>query len=278
MKKLYTLLSVVAMTVTAANAQTNLLTNPGFETWADGAPQQYSPYTGPTGSPSINNFLTQETTIVHGGTSSAKQQSQSATQYLEYDDLIPVDPSHTYTINYWYLDNDDYASTRLWSSWLDANFVAFSANDVPNLQANVQLTAYSTNGPDWVNKVLTVTPPAGAAYLRFQVRTYKQSNTNVGGYIYYDDFSFVDNNTAGVDNNDIAGLKMFPNPLTGNVLNITSNTNGVKEIAIYDVIGKQVFAGKTANNTVTVNNLTAGVYIVNITEEGKTATRKLVVK
>lgn len=77
---------------------------------------------------------------------------------------------------------------------------------------------------------------------------------------------------------NIAGLKMFPNPLTGNVLNITSDANGVKTVAIYDVLGKQVVNTVTANGTVNVSGLNAGIYIVKITEEGKTATRKLVVK
>lgn len=84
--------------------------------------------------------------------------------------------------------------------------------------------------------------------------------------------------TAGVTENNIAGLKMFPNPLTGNVLNITSDANASKAVAIYDVLGKQVVNTITANGTVNVSGLTAGIYIVKITEEGKTATRKLVVK
>lgn len=83
--------------------------------------------------------------------------------------------------------------------------------------------------------------------------------------------------TAGVAQNEINGLKVFPNPLNGNVLNITSTANGIKAVAIYDVLGKQVFAGNTVNNTVNVN-LTTGIYIVKITEGGKTATRKLAVK
>ncbi|QYJ69309.1 T9SS type A sorting domain-containing protein [Flavobacterium litorale] len=76
----------------------------------------------------------------------------------------------------------------------------------------------------------------------------------------------------------IAGLTMYPNPLSGNILNITSATNATKAVAIYDVLGKQVINTTVANQTVNVANLTTGVYIVKITEEGKTATRKLVVK
>lgn len=83
--------------------------------------------------------------------------------------------------------------------------------------------------------------------------------------------------TASVAQNEIDGLRMFPNPMNGNVLNITSNSNNVKAVAIYDVLGKQVFAGNTVNSAVNVN-LTAGVYIVKITEGAQSATRKLVVK
>ena len=84
--------------------------------------------------------------------------------------------------------------------------------------------------------------------------------------------------TAGLSNNQIAGLKIYPNPLNGSTLNITSANNGVKAVAIYDVLGKQVISTTTANGIVNAAGLNAGVYIVKVTEEGKTATRKLVVQ
>ncbi|AXG73456.1 T9SS C-terminal target domain-containing protein [Flavobacterium arcticum] len=86
------------------------------------------------------------------------------------------------------------------------------------------------------------------------------------------------NATASVQQNSISTLKMFPNPLSGSILNITSNANATKVVAIYDVLGKQVVNTVTKNGTINVSGLTSGVYIVKITEEGKTATRKLVVK
>ncbi|OYQ37869.1 hypothetical protein CHU92_07365 [Flavobacterium cyanobacteriorum] len=76
----------------------------------------------------------------------------------------------------------------------------------------------------------------------------------------------------------ISGLKMYPNPLIGNVLTITSDSGADKTIAVYDVLGKQVLNTKVVDGTVNVASLTSGVYIVKITEEGKTATRKLVVR
>jgi len=83
---------------------------------------------------------------------------------------------------------------------------------------------------------------------------------------------------ASVNQNEISGLKMFPNPVSGNVLNIASDANASKAVVIYDVLGKQVINTVTTNGTVNVSAITAGVYIVTITEEGKTATRKLVVR
>lgn len=78
--------------------------------------------------------------------------------------------------------------------------------------------------------------------------------------------------------NAIDGLKMYPNPVSGNNLYFESNANTAKQVQVYDVLGKQVINTTVNNNSLNVANLNAGVYIVKITEEGKTATRKLVVK
>ncbi len=83
--------------------------------------------------------------------------------------------------------------------------------------------------------------------------------------------------SLGVKENNIAGLKVYPNPVTNGKLFITTDANVEKTVAIYDVLGKQV-VNTTATEFVNVSNLKGGVYIVKISEEGKTATRKLVIK
>lgn len=82
----------------------------------------------------------------------------------------------------------------------------------------------------------------------------------------------------GLKQNTIAGLNMYPNPVSNGTLYITSNSNNAKSVAVYDVLGKQVLNSKTSNNTINVSNLTRGAYIVKITEDGKTDTRKLIVQ
>lgn len=77
--------------------------------------------------------------------------------------------------------------------------------------------------------------------------------------------------------NAIDGLKVYPNPVTNGTFYINTTADQTKDVVVYDVLGKEVVKTKTTN-AVNVSNLKSGVYIVKITEEGKTATRKLVIK
>ncbi len=75
----------------------------------------------------------------------------------------------------------------------------------------------------------------------------------------------------------IDGLKMYPNP-TKNNLFIETALNSDINVSIVNMLGKEVVNTKVVNNTVNVSNLTSGVYIVKITEEGKTSTKKLIIE
>ncbi len=77
---------------------------------------------------------------------------------------------------------------------------------------------------------------------------------------------------------NINGLKVYPNPVTDGNLYITSNSSSAKTVAVYDILGKQVLNSKTSNNAVNVSSLKGGAYIVRITEDGNTDTRKLIIQ
>ena len=79
-------------------------------------------------------------------------------------------------------------------------------------------------------------------------------------------------------NNAIAGLRIYPNPVSNGTLYIETAANAEKIVTVFDVLGKQVLNTTTSDNAINVASLHTGVYIVNITEEGKTASRKLVIK
>lgn len=92
------------------------------------------------------------------------------------------------------------------------------------------------------------------------------------------EWAYVTTAALGIKQNDIAGLKMYPNPVSNGTLFIETSANAEKSVAIFDVLGKQVLNTKTTESSINVAALHTGVYIVNITEEGKTASRKLVIK
>ncbi len=84
--------------------------------------------------------------------------------------------------------------------------------------------------------------------------------------------------TLSTQTNEIAGLKVYPNPVSNGVLHVESNLNTERTISLYNVLGKEVIKTTTSNTTINIATLNSGVYIVKITENGKTATKKLVVK
>ena len=77
---------------------------------------------------------------------------------------------------------------------------------------------------------------------------------------------------------ELQGFKMYPNPAYGNEVYITTETNGVKSIKIFDVFGEVVLTDRISTNTLNVSRLVPGVYVLQVTEKERTMTRKLVIK
>ena len=76
----------------------------------------------------------------------------------------------------------------------------------------------------------------------------------------------------------IEGLNLYPNPVSNGKVYITSKNDLDKEIIIFDVLGKKVLQTSMSSKELNISNLTPGVYIIKITEDEFTATRKLIVK
>lgn len=77
---------------------------------------------------------------------------------------------------------------------------------------------------------------------------------------------------------ELQGFKMYPNPAYGDEVYITTASNGTKQIKVYDVFGEVVLTDRITTNTLDISRLVPGVYVLQVTEEKKTMTRKLVVK
>ena len=77
---------------------------------------------------------------------------------------------------------------------------------------------------------------------------------------------------------EISGFKLYPNPAFNDVVYITTEKNARKEVTVYDVFGEIVITERILNTSLNISRLVPGVYVLQVTEESKTITRKLVVK
>ncbi len=84
--------------------------------------------------------------------------------------------------------------------------------------------------------------------------------------------------TLRIERNAINGFSLYPNPVTDGVLTINTLNNADKKIQIFDILGKQVLSTNLKGRELNVSKLNSGIYILKILEEGKMATRKLVIK
>jgi hypothetical protein len=76
----------------------------------------------------------------------------------------------------------------------------------------------------------------------------------------------------------IDGLNLYPNPVSDGKVYISTKKDSEKEIIIFDLLGKKVLQALISSKELNVSNLNSGVYIIKITEENASATRKLIVR
>jgi len=281
MKKLYTLLSVFVLAITA-NAQTTITqwnfdaltpaaamlptTGSGTFTTIGGVEDNLTSGAMPAGNPSTGKAYSIKTfPDVSTGSGTAGFQFTAST--AGYSGIrISFDPRSSATGSKW--QQFEYSTDG--TTWIVfGNNGGLLANDFAN-PVSITLPAAADNKPNFKFRIVSIFAPSTTSYAPVGT-TY-----GTGGAWRIDNFT-VAGTTLSVKDNNIAGLKVYPNPVTGGKFSITTNSNADKAVTIFDVLGKQVL-NTIATETVNVSNLKAGVYIVKITEEGNTATRKLVIK
>ncbi|WP_304228424.1 fimbrillin family protein [Phocaeicola plebeius] len=159
---------------------TNLLTNPGFEDWTSELPTAWDNATYNTGE------IVKETSIKHGGNNALRQTSASGTNKIQQE--VAITAGKKYKISYWFLDNDTKASSRYWFA-----MVGSDGKTINDINKQIQQNDYSTDNTEWQQVTIEFTAPAGTVKMRYEVRTYRNMDSNEsGGYIYYDDMELVE--------------------------------------------------------------------------------------
>ena len=84
--------------------------------------------------------------------------------------------------------------------------------------------------------------------------------------------------TLSTDDFASASFKVYPNPTSLGFVNIVSANNTAITVAVFDVLGKQVINETLHNKRLDVSSLNSGVYILKVTQNNASVTKKLIIK
>jgi hypothetical protein len=121
-----------------------------------------------------------------------------------------------------------------------------------------------------------------------ELKTNKYSSTdNDDGANWYEataSFGEGDSGTPGAQNSlSVLSItnnyfEMYPNPTNSGFVTIKSNQMGAVQAQVFDLLGKEVINTTVNNERMDVSNLNAGVYVVKLTQNKNTTTKKLIVQ
>ncbi|MEY8849987.1 T9SS type A sorting domain-containing protein [Psychroserpens sp. XS_ASV72] len=73
-------------------------------------------------------------------------------------------------------------------------------------------------------------------------------------------------------------FKIYPNPTSLGYVNIKSANGATTSVAVYDILGKEMINTEVTNEQLNVSELNSGVYIMKITQNNASVTKKLIIK
>ena len=74
-----------------------------------------------------------------------------------------------------------------------------------------------------------------------------------------------------------SNFRLYPNPVSGNVVNIISNNIDVFEVDVFSLSGKLIISNISNDGQINISNLKSGVYLINIESSYGNTTKKLIV-
>ncbi len=121
---------------------------------------------------------------------------------------------------------------------------------------------------------IDVTPYINSA---FKVKFIYDDENSLTWGVGIDDYQLLDTATAGIEDLVGLGFKYYPNPVINDVITLHANED-ISLVNVYNTIGQKVIAKKPAalEDTVNLQNLPSGVYIVQVAIGRKEGTFKII--
>jgi len=84
--------------------------------------------------------------------------------------------------------------------------------------------------------------------------------------------------TAMSSLNDNQSLVCYPNPVNDGFVNLGNIASTMKDVQIFDVVGKKVLTQQSISNRLDVSALNSGIYVLKVSADNHTSSSRLVIK
>ena len=88
----------------------------------------------------------------------------------------------------------------------------------------------------------------------------------------------VSSSTMSISENNNLNVRIFPNPVTSNFITIKTTTIGLKNIKLYDINSRVVLNTSIDSEILNIDNVSPGVYFIQVTVNGQSKISKLIVR
>lgn len=135
-----------------------------------------------------------------------------------------------------------------------------------------------TNDSDFFETIKFDLTPYVGTELRISLQHIGKSNYDIGDNAFLDNLYFSSSATLSLTENEFENLKYYPNPIE-NTLNIESNSL-ISKVEIYNSNGQLLFESEFSKVNVSIDfkKYATGVYLINVTNEDKKKTFKVIKK
>ncbi|TRX16669.1 endonuclease [Flavobacterium franklandianum] len=103
-------------------------------------------------------------------------------------------------------------------------------------------------------------------------------NSTATNRVAFDDLSWTCFSGLGLETLSQEDFKIYPNPSKGNFNILFDDSNGVHSVAIFSLLGQKVFEkSNTQSSSILVTNLPKGTYLLKVTKDSKSTTKKIII-
>jgi hypothetical protein len=86
------------------------------------------------------------------------------------------------------------------------------------------------------------------------------------------------NSSMSVNENEMLGLKIFPNPVSSGYVTIKTAVSGVKKVELFDVSGRMVLKTSINTDILNVSSIKSGIYFIKLSVNEVVETSKLIIR